>query len=180
MSKIEEIEQFVRQQKSARVKAARVENLRHDALDKLGHVAVCLKGYKERVPVAIGSNATAWPIQIIVTKDPVSYPKKPDLEQPIHEVGILRYVWTESDRHAKRLKERLEALLFGEEERCENYELRHAWINIDDPYVAWEMLLADALAEIRKKERFVVFDEAEHIRRVQREMAQGMKGVRRQ
>jgi hypothetical protein len=66
-------------------------------------------GMKQRVPRAFGDNAGVWPVRLMTTKSPKDVHKKPDAEQAIpgHDIVVLNLVWTESDMHAKRLKDRM-------------------------------------------------------------------------
>ena len=116
---------------------------------ELDFVAVCLIGYERPVPIEIGSNATRWPVKVTTSRDPASAAKRPDLEQPLHSLVCLEYVWTASDAHARRLKAALDTMLVGEDEAMTS--LRHSWRDCADPAIAWGVLLSDALRALREK-----------------------------
>jgi hypothetical protein len=132
---------------------------------KLDYVAVCMIGYSERVPRYMGDNLGVWPIRFATTKKPREIWKKTDLEQPLHKVSVLEMVWTESDRHAKRLKDALDLLLLGS---SEDAQLRHGWRNVDNPETAWIELLNQALILVNGRETVNVFGQKEWDRRHQR------------
>lgn len=108
-----------------------------------------------------------------MTKDPKEITKKTDLEQPLHKVIVLEYVWTFSEAHAKRLKLKLDGFLLGSQDGEDGAALRHGWRDLDDPKRAWPVLLQCALEEIRKRERFDVFDEETQQKKIRREALQG-------
>lgn len=116
---------------------------------ELDFVAVCLIGYERPVPVEIGSNATRWPVKVTTSRDPAYAAKRPDLEQPLHNLVCLEHVWTASDAHARRLKAALDAMLLGKD--ADMTSLRHSWRDCSDPAVAWCVLLADALRSLRER-----------------------------
>lgn len=121
-------------------------------------------GYSERVPRYMGDNLGAWPIRFATTKKPRDVAKKPDLEQPLHKVTVLEMVWTNSDRHAKRLKDALDLLLLGS---GQDTKLRHGWRNVDDPATTWVELLNQALVLVNGgRETIDVFGQKEWERRL--------------
>jgi hypothetical protein len=142
------------------------------AEDRLGFVAVALIGYAQAIPTEfVASNRGVWPVRVIATKEPRSVHKKPDTESPVVAIKTWAYVWTRSDFHAKRLKDRMEALLLGESEEAQ--ALRHSWIDVEEPELVWALLLPKAIADIRKREReFNVWNEMEY-RAVIRRMVGG-------
>lgn len=124
------------------------------------HVAVCLIGYPHPVPRDFGDNQGAWPVRVSTTAKPRDVASKPDLESPLHQVKVLEMVWTPSDRHAKRLKAKLDELLLGS---SEDARLRHGWRNVDDPAVIWPILLDQAVREIRDRgEQFEIITPQSH------------------
>lgn len=145
------------QQEDALTAYARTAAYRR-AADELDHVAVCLIGYAEPVPYRLGSNDVRQPVRVVVTRDPASAAKRPDAEQPLHELVVLDYVWTDSDAHARRLKAALDAALIGEDPDLT--KLRHAWRDCPEPGIAWSVLLGEALRSIRAGgEQIEVFGE---------------------
>lgn len=132
---------------------------------ELDFYAVCLIGYEHAVPEGFHSNRARWPVRVAMTRDPTEITKKTDIEQPLHKVVVLAYVWTTSDAHAKRLKMRLDGYLLGWDEDA---PLRHGWRDLDDPIKAWPVLLNLAVTDIRLREDIEVFDEAERQSRINR------------
>ena len=131
----------------------------------LDYWAVCLIGFEQAVPEGFHSNRARWPVRVAMTRNPGEITKKTDLEQPLHGVVVLAYVWTTSDAHAKRLKLKLDGYLLG---WTEDAPLRHGWRDLDNPISAWPTLLSLALADIRKREDIDVFDESERQLRINR------------
>jgi hypothetical protein len=132
------------------------------AEDRLGFVAVAMIGYERPVPVEFkASNLAIWPCRLVATKEPRNVHKKPDTEAPIVPIKVWNYVWTRTDFHAKRLKDRMEALLLGESDEAQ--ALRHSWIDVEEPEIVWGLLLPRALKEIRAREKeFNVWSEHEY------------------
>ena len=133
----DQIDAFKRLTSSAAFKAAE---------EKLEFWAVVLIGTLGRVPKAFGDNYGWWPGRVGITRDPKEYARRIDLEQS-HEHVALEVVWTESHRHALRLKAKLDVLLLGE---AEINRIRHGWRDLDDPEITWPILLGQALDEIRE------------------------------
>lgn len=130
---------------------------------KLDYCAVALIGMRQRVPRYPGDNEMCWPCRVVTTKDPKTVHKKPDAEQPIpgHDIVVLEVIWTVSEIHAKRLKDRLVALMLGESKEAQ--ALRHSWIHVEHPTQVWGNLLPWALHEMRGNARsFDVFTDAEY------------------
>jgi hypothetical protein len=134
------------------------------ATAKAEFVAVCLLGYTKRVPRDFGDNQGAWPVRVTTSTNPGDLARKPDQENPLHEVRVHDYVWVETDAHARRLKSRLEALLLGSGEA-----LKGSWRDCDDPLVLWPILLQQALEELD----MVSFDDRERIARASRRAMRG-------
>lgn len=147
----------------------------HRAAEKaLDYHAVCLVGYQQPVPRFFGDNRGVWPVKIVTSRKPRDAAKRPDLEQPLHELIVHDYVQVESDEHARLLKATLDELLLGASD--DNRALRHAWRNIEqDPAIVWPVLLREAIEKLtsltdgmRRATHFEVIDEPEKQRRVQR------------
>lgn len=135
------------------------------AARRLDHVAVCMVGYRHAVPVKVGSNATKWPIRFVTSRNPEQAAHRSDLEQPLHELVTLEYVWTLSDAHARRLKAALDESLLGDDPGMSR--LRHSWRDCSDPVIAWDVLLNSAIEAIRGRgESFEVMSEDMHVQRV--------------
>lgn len=116
---------------------------------ELGHVAVCIIGTIERIPRAFGDNYGVHPIRVAATKNPRDATGDADQMSPIHPITLHAYVWTESDRDAKRLKAKLEEMLFENSE-----QLRYGWKNIEEVWIA-EILIGEASRELAIR----IFDE---------------------
>lgn len=144
------------------------------AEEKLGFVAVALIGYARAVPIEFtASNQGIWPCRIVATKSPRDVHKKPDTESPVVAIKLWAYVWTRSEFHAKRLKDRMEALLLGETENAP--ALRHSWIDVEAPEITWGLLLPKAIAQIQQRERFETWNEMEYRALVQRAVSRGLQ-----
>jgi len=130
---------------------------------KLDFWAVVLVGTLGRVPKGFGDNRGWWPGRVGITRDPDEYTRRMDLEQ-VHEHASLEIVWTESHRHALRLKARLDVLLLGE---SEINRIRHGWRDLEDPDITWPILLGQALDEIREGgEAVEVFSEQMRLQKI--------------
>lgn len=135
------------------------------AATDLDYVAVCLIGCENPVPYRVGSNATKWPVRVVTSREPETAAKRPDLEQPLHALVCLEYVWTTSEPHAKRLKGALETAMIGDDPDLTR--LRHSWVDCPDPSVAWTILLGDALRALRSGgETVEIFAESAKVQRV--------------
>lgn len=138
-----------------------------EAEKELEFSAVCMVGYTKKAPRYMGDNQGAQPVKFSVTANPVEIAKKPDLESPFEPVRVLEFVWLESDRHAKRLKETLDDLLLGTSSES---RLRHAWRDIEgEPDKVWTELLSQALQLLNVNETVTVFGEKERQRRIERQ-----------
>ena len=135
---------------------------------KLDFVAVCIVGYKDRVPRYSGDNELGRAVRAHTTRNPVGITAELQPEQPYHELACFGWVWCETERHAKRLKAELDVSLLGDGN--EN-RLRYAWreLDHDEPAWAWHELLCDALRRINETEDFEVFDNAAAKRRIEHE-----------
>lgn len=138
-----------------------------DAEKNLDYVAVCLVGHCHPVPVAVGSNATKCPVRVATSRDPATAAKRADMEQPIHALETLAYVWTASDAHARRLKAALDARILGDDPDMNH--LRHNWRDMPAWEVAWPILLNEAIADLRAGgETVEAFSEDIRVQRVRR------------
>lgn len=135
----EQIDQALR-----RLKASAAFKVKEKELD---FVAVCLIGTEYPVPVRVGDNSTRWPVRVVLSRDPESAAKRPDLEQPLHELTVLEHIWVKSEAHAKRLKAALDTALVGRDAAMTT--LRHAWRDCPDPSISWALLLAEAINTLR-------------------------------
>lgn len=145
-----------------------------DAATELDFVAVCMIGYERPVPVEIGSNATHWPVKFTTSRDPSTAAKRADLEQPLHALVCLEYVWTLSDAHARRLKGALDTMLLGND--ADMMTLRHSWRDCSDPAVAWGVLLSDALRSLREKGQTIeTFSEEMKVQRILNHARKGLR-----
>jgi hypothetical protein len=151
--------QGVRQKVIERSKAFKAE------AESLEWVAVCLIGYAERVPRHFGDNQGVLPCRVAVTNNPKKVATRPDLESPLHEIKVLELVWCPSDRHAKRLKEKLDTLLLGTADN--ELGLRHGWRDLDNEVaIVWPILLAEALRDIRRREEIDVYSDEERLEKI--------------
>lgn len=133
----------------------------------LDYVAVCLVGYREPVPVKLGSNATACPVEVTYSRDPENAAKVKDRSQPIHQMEVLRWVWTPSEAHAKRLKAALDTCLLGEDPDMRR--MRNGFRDVPEWEIAWPILLGDALETLRQRgETIETFSDEMKIHRVLR------------
>lgn len=134
-----------------------------DAEKSLDFWAVVMFGPTQRVPRRFGDNEGAWPVRVGITQDPTDYAARIDLDAGgLHEHVALAHVWTQSRRHAIRVKARLDELLLG---ATGSNRLRHAWRDICDPDIDWPILLSQALAD-HHSERIEVFGDEERITRI--------------
>lgn len=140
-----------------------------EAEKRLDFWAVVLLGPERRIPRHFGDNEGAWPVRVGTTRDPKAYAERADYEAG-HTVAYvpLAWVWTLSQRHALRLKARLDELLLGS---AEEHRMRHAWRDINDPEVDWPVLLEDAVSQW--PEEIEVFGDESKVMRTMREARRG-------
>jgi hypothetical protein len=154
-----------------RIKASRAFRDKEDELD---FVAVCLIGYQSPVPIRLGSNATKWPVRVVVSRDPEQAAKRADLEQPLHELVTLEFVWTRSDADARRLKAALDEALIGDDPAM--IKLRHSWRDCAEPSVAWGIFLSEAMSKIRSRgENVEIFTERMRVQKIANAMRGGAR-----
>lgn len=116
---------------------------------RLGLVAVVLIGHKIPTPKPNG-NGTENPTFMAIGKDPKDAAKKTQLENPNkYSPRIpLRWVWTKSEAHAKRLKAALDERILGNDPAM--VELNGKWRDLPEWEVKWNELLADAFREVEQ------------------------------
>jgi len=117
------------------------------AAEELDHVAVCLIGYERPVPIEIGSNRVASPVAVVWSRDPISAADARDRGNPLHRMVTLRYVWTASLQQAKRLKAALDVRILGDDPQMT--ALRRDFRDLPEWEIAWDILLNDALGDLR-------------------------------
>lgn len=156
-SDIEEIESFVRRTRAQR--AAEEDDSTH---------VVCLVAFPNRIQWQPGSNVSYWPGYIKITtecEDPRRAVKREVLEDPIEPREVVRAVYVATERHAARLKERLDALFYGDSEEAQL--CRGKFINFpQEPWHCWDVILPLAIEQVNQREHVDVFDKAEWRRRV--------------
>lgn len=103
---------------------------RRGVAERLDLYAVCLIGWDGPRPRTFGDNRGIWPVKIAVSKKEVTAAARTDLESPHVGVIVLEYVLVPSEAHAKRLKEKLDEVLLGEQEGQQNDSLRHKWRDV--------------------------------------------------
>ena len=139
---------------------------------ELDIVAVCMVCYRERVPRSFGDNEGVWPVKFVVTKDHREAHKIAAYESPVHKVDTRHYVLVQGKLSGRHLKTKLDELLLGQSEVS---KLRHAWRDVVDPDMVWDILLGEALRVLR----LVGFDEDEKQRRIKRVVTRRVNGFRR-
>lgn len=131
---------------------------RRGVAEKLDLYAVCLIGWEGPRPRAFGDNRGIWPMKIAVSKKEMVAAARTDLESPHVGVIVLEYVLVPSEVHAKRLKEKLDEVLLGEQEGQQNDALRHKWrdcngiFDVDDDHqraVWWGLIVEEARRMLR-------------------------------
>lgn len=127
-----------------------------DAEKRLGLVAVVM--IASRVPLPrfdedgaadqFSHNERGWHVSIGVAQDPDSYAADISAMQYQVPTSVVAHVWVGSKAHGARIKARIDTALGGRDD--ENWvRNRWYWISAErDLRQAWEVLLADALAEI--------------------------------
>lgn len=145
---------------------------------ELDFVAVCLVGYKSRVPRYFGDNMGVQPVHVVTSRDPKNAHKREDLAQPLHELVTLRYVYTISEAHAARLKAEIDRLLLGDD----GARLRKSWRHFEIEFgpevdnTAWEIILECAeRAILDRGETVETFDEDGKVWRALKRMRQKVR-----
>lgn len=141
----------------------------------LDYVAVCLIGYGKDVPVDVGSNRTVNPVAVVWSREPDKAADTRDRGNPMHQMRTLRHVWTTSLAAAKRLKAALDVRILGEDP--DMVALRRDFRDLPEWEVAWDILLQDALVDLRQNGEVIeVMSEPMRVQRTlnrAREMALG-------
>ena len=134
---------------------------------ELDYVAVCLIGHGEPVPRWFGDNKGACPVEVCYSRNPENAAKVGDRWQTIHRMEVLRWVWTPSEAHAKRLKAALDVCLLGEDP--DGRRLRNNFRDVPEWEIAWPLLLQDALETLRRRgETIETFSDEMKVHRVLR------------
>lgn len=139
---------------------------------QLGYVALCMIGPHKPVLDWTGGNSLRWPVALRTHKEPAKAAARTNSEhwegsKSAPHVVTLRYVWTPSEIHAGRLKEALYEQLLGKDP--EMRRLNGSWVDLPEWEIVWDILLQDALGEIRAgRETIDVFDETDRVQRVLR------------
>jgi hypothetical protein len=142
---------------------------------ELDYVAVCLVGYREPVPLKLGSNATACPVEVVWSRDPENAAKTKDRAQPIHKMEVLCWVWTPSEAHAKRLKAALDTCLLGDDPDMRR--MRNGFRDVPEWEVAWPILLQEAVEILRARgETVETFSEEMRVHRILRHARSRLAG----
>lgn len=142
---------------------------------ELDYVAVCLVGYREPVPLKLGSNATACPVEVVWSRDPENAAKTKDRAQPIHKMEVLRWVWTPSEAHAKRLKAALDTCLLGDDPDMRR--MRNGFRDVPEWEVAWPILLQEAVETLRRRrETIETFSDEMKVHRILRHARRRLTG----
>lgn len=142
---------------------------------ELDYVAVCLVGYRNPVPIKIGSNATACPVEVSYSRNPTNAAKVGDRWQPIHQMEVLRWVWTPSEAHAKRLKAALDTCLLGDDPDMRR--MRNGFRDIPEWEVAWPILLQEAVETLRRRgETVETFSDEMKVHRILRHARSRLTG----
>jgi hypothetical protein len=121
---------------------------KREALQSLDFVMVFLLGFETAAPWDFGSNHGYLPVRVHTTK-PGNYKgliKKLQAEQPRYKLVRYGHIWTGSDKHAKRLKDRLDTALLGS---LADDNMHGTWKNIASPSETWDLLLIEAVRDIK-------------------------------
>lgn len=146
--------------------AARSSRSAIAARRKLDLVAVVLIGYQDMAPRHFGDNQGERPVRVHVSRDPKALVAKLAREHPRHALVILDLVWCDSEAHAERLRHELDAQLLG---TGDAHRLAYAWRDMPEPEIAWPIMLADALRQIRARERIVIYSHEQAQQRIKKE-----------
>lgn len=133
-----------------------------DAERALDHVAVCLIGSRQPMPLEIGSNRTITPVDVVFSRRPEDAPKIKDRAWPAGKCELLDHVWTESEAHAKRLKDAIITRILGDDP--DMVRLRHTWLDLPNYEMAWGFLVKDALMDLKsRRETVSIFSNEQRI-----------------
>jgi hypothetical protein len=124
-----------------------------EAERKLDFVAVCLIGSRHPMPLQVGSNRTITPVDVVFSRKPEDAPKIKDRAWPTGQCELLDHIWTESEAHAKRLKDAIITRILGDDP--EMVRLRHTWLDLPNYEIAWGFLVKDALMDLKSRRETV-------------------------
>lgn len=124
-----------------------------DAERRLDHVAVCLIGSRRPMPMEIGSNRTITPVDVVWSRKPEEAPRVKDRAWPTGQCELLDHVWTESEAHAKRLKDAIIERILGTDP--DMIKLRHTWLDWPEWEVAWGLIVQDALEDLKARREII-------------------------
>lgn len=127
-------------------------------------VAVCLIGYTTPIVAIDGSNALTYPKRVKASKHPQLAAKELDNAHAVHSVATLTHVWTPCARDADELKRALDVRILGNDP--EMIKLRNSWRDMPEWETAWDILLADAVSEIRQRRPLEVYSDDERVMRI--------------
>ena len=133
-----------------------------DAEKRLDWVAVCLIGSRRPLPLEVGSNRTITPVDVVYSRRPEDSPKLKDRAWYAAECELLDHVWTESEAHAKRLKDAIIVRILGDDP--DMIRLRHTWLDLPNYEMAWGFLVKDALMDLKaRRETVSIFSNEQRI-----------------
>jgi hypothetical protein len=118
------------------------------AEEDLEYVAVCLIGHGKEIPTEVGSNRTVCPVAVVWSRDPAKAGDQLDRGNAIHKLLTLRHVWVRTLPAAKRLKAALDVRILGNDPAM--VALRHNFRDLPEWEVAWDILLKDAIEDLRQ------------------------------
>lgn len=154
------------------------------AESKLALWAVCLVGWTEPGPARFGDNRGSWPVRIAITgKKPEHAAKDDDRFSPHMPVAVLEHVYVQTEAHAKRLKDALEAILFGQEQSAGSPECRGAYFNARAFFECettralwWSTVLQEAQQRmLERATSFEMITESDKAKRLTRVVAGGVR-----
>ena len=116
-------------------------------------VAVCLIGSRQPMPMEVGSNRTMTPVDVVFSRKPEDAPKIKDRAWPAGRCELLDHVWTESEAHAKRLKDAIIVRILGDDP--DMIRLRHTWLDLPNYEISWGFLVKDALMDLKSRRETV-------------------------
>jgi hypothetical protein len=133
-----------------------------EAERKLDFVAVCLIGSRHPLPLEIGSNRTITPVEVVFSRKPEDAPKLKDRAWYNGQCELLDHCWTESEAHAKRLKDAIITRILGDDP--DMVRLRHTWLDLPNYEISWGFLVKDALMDLKsRRETISIFSNEQRI-----------------
>lgn len=166
---------------SAKAKATRAFKAEEQ---KLALWAVCLIGWREPGPARFGDNRGSLPVRLAITsKKPEHASRDDDRFSPLMPVATLEYVYVETEEHAKRLKDALDAILFGQQDAAGSSTCRGSYFNARDFFddettrgLWWAEVLREAQRRVMQKAtRFQLLSESDKQARITRGVAGGIR-----